>query len=183
MVKAWYSLFSHTGKETEAIMRALHLEPAAVLTTNLDYNGPLLVKKFATGKQVNEWLMSSNSVQPDSIITLNGYMRILPANVIKYLEGKGCKIFNIHPAPIGLYPELKGKDPQERLFEGLRSGKYAYLGEVIHRVDAGLDTGKIVYQVTRTPPACFTKEDIYSILHKDATDMWIKFFQEEMYNE
>lgn len=184
MVK-WYSLFSHTGKETESIWRLfdgqLHLE--AAITNNIKYNGPLPYVKLISGKYINEWLMEPGNVEPGSIITLNGYMRIVPAEVLDYLASINCKVYNIHPAPIWLYPELKGKDPQERLWEGLQSGKYIYIGAVIHEVDPGVDTGKMVHWHMELPVGIYNKDDLYNRLHLIGTAMWVEFFREEMWRD
>lgn len=181
----WYSLFSHTGRETEAVWHACHnlvsLETA--ITNNMDYDGPLPCIKLCSGKLINEWLMEPGNIEPESIITLNGYMRILPAEVLSYLKSIQCKVYNIHPAPINVYPDLKGKDPQNRLFEGIKSGKYDYQGAVIHKVDAGVDTGEIIYWRMQFPKAVLTLDDVYNDLHALGTAMWIEFFEEEMYQD
>ena len=184
MVK-WYSLFSHTGKETESIWRLfdgqLHLE--AAITNNVKYEGPLPYIKLITAKDVNDWLMEPGNVEPGSIITLNGYMRIIPAEVLEYLASINCRVFNIHPAPIQYYPDLKGKDPQERLYDGLLSGQYSCIGAVIHEVDAGVDTGNIVHWKLELPATIRTKDDLYDRLHEMGTNMWVEFFREEMWKD
>lgn len=184
MVK-WYSLFSHTGKETENVQKLMgeriHLEVA--ITNNLKYDGPLPCIKLQSGNDINEWLMEPGNVEPGSIITLNGYMRIVPAEVLDYLASIDCRVFNIHPAPIGLYPDLKGKDPQERLFAGLKGGIYTCIGAVIHEVDAGVDTGNVIHWKLELPTAIHTKDDLYNRLHDMGTEMWIEFFSEEMWKD
>lgn len=179
----WYSLFSHTGKETEYIRDMLgdRLSLVAALTTNIDYRGTLDAIKFRSGAEINQWLMAPGCVEPGSIVTLNGYMRILPKEVLEYLHSINCKVYNIHPAPIQLYPELKGADPQERMWDGLQSGKYQLIGVVIHEVDAGVDTGKIVYWLAEIPVSIHTKDDLYEYLHCMGSDAWIDFFEERMY--
>lgn len=180
----WYSLFSHTGKETESLWRRLHrqfhLETA--ITNNSDYNGPLPCIKLMAPGLINEWLMQPGNVKPGSIIALNGYMRIIPAEVLDYLASIDCKVFNIHPAPIQLYPDLRGKDPQGRMYEGIRSGKYAYIGAVIHEVDPGVDTGRIIHWHYELP-VFLDKEDMYNKLHAIGTEMWVEFFREEMWKD
>lgn len=187
----WYSLFSHTGGETEAIWKRLVRVPTAqqklnlkrALTTNLKYDGALLGTLKMSGNFIHQWLMTPDNVEPNSIITLNGYMRVLPKDVIDYLHSIGCKIYNIHPAPIQLYPELKGKDPQERLYEGLRTLKYTCYGCVIHEVDEGVDTGRIVHWVYKLFNCIPTKDELYAELHDMGTQMWFEFFEQEMYKD
>lgn len=182
MVK-WYSLFSHTGKETEAVQGLLedklHLETA--ITNNMAYDGPLPCVKLSTGKAINEWLMTPGNVESNSIVTLNGYMRIVPEDVLGYLKSIKCKVYNIHPAPIQLYPELRGKDPQERMYEGTQKREYNYTGVVIHEVDEGVDTGKIVHWVLQLADPSMTKDELYERLHELGTQAWESFFRERMY--
>ena len=75
---------------------------------------------------------------PEAIITLHGWLRIMPKEVCERFS-----IFNGHPGLITEYPELKGKDPQIRAFEG----KYPVMGCVIHKVTAGVDEGKILKEI------------------------------------
>lgn len=184
MVK-WYSLFSHTGKETESLWRLLSgkAELDVVLTTNGGYRGELPRVIGGSGASINQWLTTPGNVVPGSIVTLNGYMRIVPAEVLEYLSSINCKVFNIHPAPIWLYPELRGKDPQERLWEGLQDGRYQYVGLVIHEVDPGLDTGKIVHWKMELPVNFSTKAEMYQLLHEVGTKAWVEFFEEEMWRD
>ena len=180
----WYSLFSHTGRETEAVQKLmgeqLHLEVA--LTNNMAYEGSLPCIKL-TAPLINAWLMRPGNVDPGSIITLNGYMRIIPAEVLEYLASINCKLYNIPPAPLWCHPELRGKDPQERLYEGLLDGRYACIGAVIHEVDAGVDTGNIIHWKMELPINAFTKADLYDRLHAMGTEMWIEFFRKEMWKD
>lgn len=179
MVK-WYSLFSHTGRETEAVQTFLKgkLQLQVAVTNNLKYEGPLPCIKLDSGKRINEWLLEPGNVEPGSVVTLNGYMRIIPAEVLEYLASIDCKVYNIHPAPIQLYPDLRGKDPQERLSDGIQSGKYVYIGAVIHNVDAGVDTGSIVNWRIELADPSMTKEYLYEHLHEIGTEMWVEMLEE-----
>lgn len=179
MVK-WYSLFSHTGSETEALQKLLkgEVELEVAITNNSKYEGPLPCIRLVLAKDINEWLMEPGNVEPGSIVTLNGYMRIIPEEVIDYLHSIGCRLLNIHPAPIQLYPDLRGMDPQERLYEGIRSGKYQYIGAVIHNVDAGVDTGSLVNWSLELADPSMTKAELYQHLHDVGTKLWLEVFKE-----
>ena len=179
MVK-WYSLFSHTGQETTDLAKMLYpdVELVVAITNNSRYEGPLPCIKLTLAKYINEWLMEPGNVEPGSIVTLNGYMRIIPEEVINYLHSINCRLLNIHPAPIQLYPDLRGKDPQERLYEGIQSGKYHYIGVVIHNVDAGVDTGSIVNWSTEFADPNMTKDELYQRLHDIGTKLWLEVFKE-----
>lgn len=177
-MKKWYCLFSHTGQEITNIMSRTGLTPEAVLSTNLDYSGPLkklMPIKTNSSVDIEEWLQAN--VKPRSIITLNGYMRLVSKELLDYLESIHCEVYNLHPAPIQLYPELVGKDPQERLCDGVRSGKYQFIGNVIHSVDAGLDSGFIVAYNTTSVKSHITLSEVYQQLHDSATDLWVSFFR------
>ena len=179
MVK-WYSLCSHTGSETAALQKLLRgeVELEVAITNNSKYEGPLPYIKLISAKYINEWLMEPGNVEPGSIVTLNGYMRIIPEEVINYLHSINCRLLNIHPAPIQLYPDLRGMDPQERLYEGIQSGKYHYIGVVIHNVDAGVDTGSIVNWSTEFADPNMTKDELYQRLHDIGTKLWLEVFKE-----
>lgn len=179
MVK-WYSLFSHTGQETANLAKMLYpdVELVVAITNNIGYEGSLPCIKLTSAKDINEWLIEPGNVEPGSIVTLNGYMRIVPEEVINYLHSIGCRLLNIHPAPIQMYPELRGMDPQERLYEGIQSGKYHYIGVVIHDVDAGVDTGSVVNWSTELADLNMTKDELYQHLHDMGTDLWLEVFKE-----
>ena len=170
----WYSLFSHTGAEVLNIKMATGITPAAVLTNNKDYVGTDVIK--ASPRAINNFLM--NEVHEDSLVTLNGYMRIIPAKVLQSLKNRKCLVLNIHPAPINLYPDLRGKDPQERLYKGIQEGKYNYIGAVIHEVDAGVDTGRILWWQIEMATPDMSKEYLYERLHQIGTELWISEFRE-----
>lgn len=176
----WYALYSHTGSEIQNIIDAIGVLPEMVLTNNLDYTqGPsakVLNVFRGVAADINKYLL--NDVQPGSLVTLNGYMRIIPEDVIEHLHSIGCTVLNMHPAPIGMYPDLKGKDPQERLYAGLRDGTYTCIGATIHKVDAGVDTGDIVFEAAVLAPPYTNKNKLYKDLHELSTAMWLTVFTE-----
>ena len=189
MVNKWYGLFSHTGKELETLAGMDHdwdVRLDTVITNNLGYKGDLskrgvMVLKLASTRDVN-WLMKQPMcIEDNSIITLNGYMGIIPSDVLHNLRMRGCKIYNIHPAPIQMYPELRGKDPQDRMYEGVQRHEYNYIGVVIHEVDEGVDTGKIVHCILELADYGMSKEEMYGRLRELGTRAWESFFRERMY--
>ena len=189
MVNKWYGLFSHTGKELEILAAKDHdwdVRLETVITNNMEYNGKLISQgvrtyKLATLKEINWLLKMPHIIEDNSLITLNGYMGIVPSDVLRNLKLRGCKVYNIHPAPIQLYPELRGKDPQERMYEGIQKREYNYIGVVIHEVDEGVDTGKIVHWVLQMADHNMTKDELYERLHELGTQAWESFFRERMY--
>ena len=84
-------------------------------------------------------------------------------------------IFNGHPGLITKYPELKGKDPQVRAFEG----NYDTIGCVLHRVTEGVDEGKIL-MVEEVNAFELELDDIFHILGDRSLYMWINFLEENL---
>lgn len=190
MERKWYSLFSHTGSETKALhlSEQVPMRLEAAITNNWDYSGDLAsldtkLYRLASKEDINWMLKQPHLVADDSLITLNGYMGIVPADVLENLHSRGCKVYNIHPAPIQQYPELRGKDPQERMYEGIQNHEYRFIGVVIHEVDAGVDTGKIVHWILQLADPCMTKDELYERLHDLGTEAWESFFRERMYED
>lgn len=179
--KTWYAMFSHTGKEIEAVSQRLGRKPDAIYTNNLEYDGPLLSKVWF-GRHDGILENSIGILKPNSVLTLHGYNRILPKWYVEWLKEKNIKCYNLHPAPIQLYKELKGKDPQERLFKGIQSGDYRHIGSVIHEVIPEVDSGEILawslLEVTKDTPVCSSVELLTRSLHADATLLWTEFLKE-----
>lgn len=179
--KTWYAMFSHTGKEIEAVSRRLGCKPDTVYTNNIEYDGPLqTITWFGQHDVILE--ASIRMLQPNSVLTLHGYNRILPKWYVEWLKEKNIKCYNLHPAPIQLYKDLKGKDPQERLFKGIQDGQYRHIGNVIHEVIPEVDSGEILawslQEVTKDTSVCSSVELLSRSLHTDATLLWTEFLKE-----
>jgi folate-dependent phosphoribosylglycinamide formyltransferase PurN len=112
------------------------------------------------------------SAYENPLITLHGWLRIVPEEIADQYE-----IFNGHPGLITLYPDLKGKDPQEKAFEA----NYKTIGSVIHKVTAGVDEGPVVMERAYQSEKLLPLDDIFRILHNISTDLWIKFFKERLW--
>ena len=106
----------------------------------------------------------------DGLISLHGYLRILPPEICKKYS-----IVNLHPGLITKYPILKGKDPQEKAYNlGLKTS-----GAVIHEVIAEVDSGKILDSIEISIEG-LTLDEVYENLHKCSSELWIKFFKEHI---
>jgi len=101
------------------------------------------------------------------IVTLHGWLRIVPPRICEKHT-----IFNGHPGLITEYPELKGKDPQVRAFEG----KYPVAGAVIHKVTAGVDEGKVLVE-ERFNAMDLSLDDLFRILRDRSLYMWTDFLK------
>jgi folate-dependent phosphoribosylglycinamide formyltransferase PurN len=144
--RPWITLFSQTGTEIASVCTGLRIIPDIVVTTRMDLEGvnPWLTKQIKEEKIKLVNLPKPCSEQnyeeifqhyKDPLITMHGFLRILPPNICSKYE-----IYNLHPGLITKYPELKGKDPQKRSIEL----KHKTAGCVIHRAIAEVDAGEIV---------------------------------------
>lgn len=98
-------------------------------------------KKETSATYHSRLLNLVNKFSPDWVV-LAGYMRILPEPFLKHFFSQDIQqsqVINIHPSLLPLYPGLHA---YEKSFE---SGDAEY-GFTIHYVDAGMDTGKIIFQ-------------------------------------
>jgi len=136
----WIALYSQTGSEIVNLSTQLGRKPDLVIKNigKKQYNEHPGLHTHniirLSPAQINDFL---EMVREPSIVTLHGYLRILPEQVC---NNTNLKIYNGHPGDIINYPELKGKDPQHKaLLLGLPS-----TGVVLHEVTPELDDGKIV---------------------------------------
>jgi len=147
-MRPWIALFSQTGSEIANICKFFSITPVVLITTRKDLEGVneglkhyinnenlqiIYLPKYTSAKDYNDIF----SKYENPIITLHGFLRIIPADTCKRFE-----IYNLHPAPLVTYPHLKGKDPQVRTFEE----KLKYSGNTIHKCIAELDAGPILAQ-------------------------------------
>ena len=170
----WIALFSQTGSEIYEVSKKLGRFPDHVITNKQTWDGInqdlvdhtviCYTDEKPTIDQYNGFL------REDAIITLNGWLRIVPPEVCdKY------KIYNGHPGLITEHPELKGKDPQEKAFNlGHENG-----GCVIHEVISEVDAGEILSEGS-IPIKGLTLDDVYVKLHKVSVQLWADFLKEKL---
>lgn len=178
MVKHWIAFFSQTGSEIVNISNALGIKPTLICTNNTEeYKGTPyhpgireLKTTLCIGKhdKLMEYMQLNSVYSPaDTIITLHGYLRIIPPNICSKYE-----MYNGHPALITHYPELKGKDPQERTWDG----NYNIIGSVVHRVTEGVDEGEVVTSASFSN-GCKSKDELYSKLKESSLEAWLSFLK------
>jgi folate-dependent phosphoribosylglycinamide formyltransferase PurN len=171
----WVALFSQTGSEIYEISKRLGRFPDYVVTNkqgwegiNQDLINNTVVRYVDSKPSISDY---KNHLSEDAIVTLNGWLRIVPPEICDKYE-----IYNGHPGLITKYPELKGKDPQLKAIElGHLSG-----GCVIHEATAVLDDGPIV-AISNT--VCFnglTEDQVFEDLHKASVYMWENFLKEKL---
>lgn len=170
--KKWIALFSQTGSEIVALSDAIGRKPDLIVTNKELYNTELHPRikslgtiMYANHKRLMEYFENTNPYDSEStIITLHGYLRIVSEPVCRKYN-----IYNGHPAAIDLYPELKGKDPQERTWENKEN--YKFIGSVVHEVIPTVDEGKIV-KVVHFTNAATSIDDLYNTLKVASLSAW-----------
>lgn len=163
----WIALFSQSGSEIYNIAQRIGRAPKYIMTNNADretwhpgleeLGSIIITHKHA---MLMDMLMGMRN---DPLITLHGYLRILPQEVVEKHE-----VINGHPGDIIKYPELKGKDPQAKAIElGLPS-----TGVVLHKAVAEVDAGEILKHQVRTIHAGTTTEQLILDLKALQLDLW-----------
>lgn len=178
----WLAFFSQTGSEIVNISKEIGRVPDLIVTNNDEggYRGTMWhpgIRELGTTIMYAQHdgimnYMRSNSTYPadDTIITLHGYLRIIPADICNKYE-----MYNGHPALITHYPELKGKDPQDRTW----SGDYKIIGSVVHKVTEGVDEGEILSSVAYTNRS-ESKDELYSKLKQSSLEAWLWFMRRRL---
>ena len=173
----WTALFSQTGSEIYQVSEQLGRYPNMVLCNkqdNLDeVNSHLLGKCpiiFTELKPtVDQYLQY---IKEDDLVTMHGWLRIIPGEVCEKRN-----IYNGHPGLITEYPQLKGKDPQQKAIDlGLE-----YSGCILHKATAELDGGPIVDVSDKVMIEGKTTDEVFSDLHKASVNMWVKFLTTELH--
>ena len=168
----WIAFFSQTGSEIVDISKSLGRWPDKIITNKRPehlrkINEELLNKDIiylSNKPTVEEY---KNVLSEKCIVTLHGWLRIMPPEICEQHT-----IFNGHPGLITEYPELKGKDPQIRAFEG----KYPVAGAVLHKVVAGVDEGKVIAE-ERFNTFNLELDDLFRILRDRSLYMWCNFLK------
>ena len=175
MGRPWLAFFSQTGSEIVDIIDKLGKYPDQIYTNFRPSDLRQINSKIPYYAELNnkpdlKQLEFICSIFENPIITLHGWLRIMPPEICSKHE-----IYNGHPGLITKYPELKGKDPQMRAW----NGNYDFYGTVLHRVTEGVDEGEIISS------ASFTKERLdidkyFRILSKTSEKLWINFLESKV---
>ena len=179
MSRPWVAFFSQTGAEISDIAKSLNKWPDYIVTNkrpeNLRTIDPRIIDNvedrliiLENKPSVEEYFKITKGLK-HPIITLHGWLRIVPP---EFIERYPHSIYNGHPGLITEYPELKGKDPQIRAYEG----KYPVAGTVIHRVTAGVDEGKVIAE-ERFNNWNLELDDLFRILRDRSLYLWCNFLK------
>ena len=158
----WIALFSQTGSEIVNLSKLVGRKPDVVCSNNLDKDSWVKGLGNVHVGSHDELMQILLNTESDALVTLHGYLRIIPPEVVKALPN----MYNGHPGLISFYPELKGKDPQERAMD------YKFIGSVVHKVTEGVDEGKIISQVAYTNRAS-SVESIYNTCKQASLNAWV----------
>jgi folate-dependent phosphoribosylglycinamide formyltransferase PurN len=178
----WTAMFSRTGYELYCIIKVLKLLPTQIICNrkpqkegiderfwnflkDQDYDITFVTKS----PSVEEYDLF---LQPPErhLITLHGWMRIVPPPICEKFD-----IYNGHPGDIVTYPELKGKDPQQKA----HSLGHKTLGTVIHKVIPEVDNGPVI----STAKINNTFHDVDSIsiaLREESIFLWTEFIKQKV---
>jgi folate-dependent phosphoribosylglycinamide formyltransferase PurN len=180
--KTWIAMFSQSGSEIANLAAALGYWPDLIITNNSDKSkwDPRIVDRIKFVKKV--MVVSNNQAKTanflhnvegskSALITLHGWLRIIPAVICEQY-----KIVNGHPGLINLYPELKGKDPQERWWADRNKYDFWY-GSVVHDVVSEVDAGQI-HTITKCKLTAYEElyYNLYDLFRRTSLNSWLKYF-------
>ena len=164
------ALFSQTGSEIVNIAKTSNKWPDVIVTNDRPtYKRQIHVEikdkvTIVENRPTTETYNSIFSRFENPVITLHGWLRIIPEEICKQYE-----IYNNHPGDIEHFPELKGKDPQKRAYDlGLSTS-----GNTLHRVTPDVDSGKVIAS-TMVNIEGLSLSEVFHTLHYDATQLWLK---------
>lgn len=179
MAKRWVACISQTGSELYTICETMLRKPDALVITNkskvipgiwdLEIDNVYIFDKRPSTEQLLDVFKDAD------VITLHGYLYILPPDICKRFAGK---IFNGHPGLITKYPELVGKDPQIRAWN-----KYPSYGCVLHEVTAAVDRGPIIDSQEIDAYLVKDLDDLFIVLKDMSISLWLRFFLEKFEEE
>lgn len=155
-LKAIYDYLNSCRHELALIVTDNPNSGAAQLAHEWDV--PLHVANYSklSKSQTEMQFQTVLSSQGIHFIALAGFMRILSPSFTKSWEGK---LINIHPSLLPKYPGAHG-------IRDSYASTDSELGITIHFVDAGIDTGTIIFQERFTRQGTESREDIESRIHQ-----------------
>jgi len=185
----WKTFFSQSGSEIYEISKNIGRFPDAIITNknieDMDKINPDLLERcfdrfiFLPKKPTVEEYREA--IRNADIITHHGYLRILPPQICGRF-----RIYNGHPGLITKFPELKGKDPQAKVWYKHFEKPYKLHGHVIHEVIPEVDAGKVVSEKEFYSESIYKEfnslNDYIIRLHKLAIENWVGFMRKSLLN-
>jgi methionyl-tRNA formyltransferase len=178
----WTAMFSRTGYELYCMIKALKLLPTQIICNRKPIKEGIDERFWNFLKDQNydiTFVTKCPSVseydlflQPpqNHMITLHGWMRIVPPEICEKFN-----IYNGHPGDILTYPELKGKDPQQK---ALNSG-HKTIGTIIHKVIPEVDAGPIISNA-KIPNTFHDVDSISIALREESIKLWVNFLKQRI---
>ena len=108
------------------------------------------------GSNLENDLLDFLAKQSPDIVVLAGYMKIIPANIVKEYKSK---IINIHPSLLPKYPGLN-------TYNQVLKNKDQFHGATVHFVTETLDGGPIILQGKFQISEKITLTDLESLTHR-----------------
>lgn len=172
----WVCYFSHTGSEIANLIDELNIKPRLIITNQFNKSviDSRLLKNNLLYCNIKDELYEK--IKLNDIVTLHGWMKIVPR-----FECEKYNIYNGHPGNIQRYDELKGKDPQDRCYDGYLNKKYDYAGGIIHRVTNILDSGKIIHESEYKIPENISSGEFNILQKQTMLNLWLDFFNNRLY--
>lgn len=172
----WYALFSQTGSEIYEVSEKVGRYPDMILCNKQDnfesINKNIIGKSpiIFTDKNptVDQYL---HYLPEDAVVTMHGWLRIVPGEVCNQRD-----IYNGHPGLITDFPELKGKDPQQKAIDL----NLEYTGCVLHKATAELDGGPIVATSKKLYVNGLSTDQVFESLHSLSVEMWVEFLNDKL---
>jgi folate-dependent phosphoribosylglycinamide formyltransferase PurN len=189
----WVAFFSQTGSEIVNISKTIGKWPDVIVTnkqSRFGINDDLLsvvestINRYVTlpefPKEIDYlkvadilgYSILDEKWQDEVLITLHGYLRILPPDFTT-----SSNIYNGHPGLITKHPNLKGLDPQKKAW----NENHIRIGCVIHRVIPELDSGEVVAE-KMIHNNFETFVDMLDALHVASSQLWINFLNDRLRN-
>ena len=133
--------------------KKIPINPAVVISNNLDAKGLKIAKKLGVNieviesknfkgnrteydKKIMNTLANYGVTPKNGLVCLAGFMRIISPGFVKKYKNR---IINIHPALLPAFPGLNSQ--KQALDYGAK-----YSGCTVHFVDSGMDTGPVIIQ-------------------------------------
>jgi len=176
MRQPWIALFSQTGSEIANIADRLGYWPDIIIVNERRVeriiDSRLQGKKvvFVSNKPSAMELLNIFQWVESPLITLHGWLRILPPEICE-----AYTIYNGHPGLITMWPQLKGKDPQQRAIDA----GHGTVGCVIHKVVAGVDEGEVLAEQSFSTCG-LESSDIFRILSETSMKLWLQFLKDKV---
>jgi len=175
MANKWIAFFSQTGGEIADIAESLQRWPDLIITNERPSKLRTIDGRILDNVEDRLVVLPNKPsvddyevvLEDNALVTLHGWLRIMPKVICEKFA-----IYNGHPGLITKYPELKGKDPQVRAFEG----KYPLAGAVLHKVVPEVDEGKIIAEEYFNNSQ-LELDELFRILRDRSLYMWTNFLK------